>query len=153
SDPRVHTYLGNKPVKSKKESEDIINRLLTQYEIYGTARLAMIEKATGEFMGWGGLKFEQNLREEFDYYDLGYRLRPKFWGKGHATASAIASANYGFEVMGLDKIGAAADVDHDASNAILKKIGMANTEQFTFEDGLCNWYWLTREQWDSSDLS
>ncbi|MEO0403285.1 MAG: GNAT family N-acetyltransferase [Bacteroidota bacterium] len=153
SDPQVHVFLGNNPVKSKEESEQIIQKLMDQYEQHGIGRLAMIQKGSGEFMGWGGLKFEQNLRTEFDYYDLGYRLKPKFWGHGHATASAIASARFGFEVLKLERIGAAAEEQHEASNAILKKIGMVHTEDFFYEETKCNWYWMNREEWLKSNMT
>ena len=59
----------------------------------GMARLAIIEKETQEFIGWTGIKFEENLRFE-NYYDLGYRLKKKFWGKGIASETAKLSLKH-----------------------------------------------------------
>ena len=40
----------------------------------------MISKPTNEFIGWSGLKFERQVRKEFDYYDLGlFHLLPYFF--------------------------------------------------------------------------
>lgn len=142
SNPKVHLFLGNNPVTSIKQSQSAIQGILQQYKDYGIGRLAMIKKDTGEFVGWSGLKFERELRKEFDYYDIGYRLKEEFWGNGYATEAAIASLNYGFNDLKLKEICAAADVNHIASNTILKKIGMKPSGTFEYEGDLCNWYTL-----------
>ncbi len=144
SDPEVHRYLGNKPVTTIEQSEKAVNGILNQYRENGVGRWAIVDKNTNEFLGWSGLKYEQVLRKEFNYYDLGYRLKKKHWGKGIATEAAIASLDYGFKNMALEEICAAADVDNGASNAILKKLGMAFTETFVFEGTECNWYVLRK---------
>jgi len=142
SNPAVHRFLGNNPVKTIEQSEAMIASILEQYKTFGLGRLALILKDTNEFIGWSGLKYEQNLRKEFDYYDLGYRLKEQFWGNGYATEAALASIDYGFKDLKLKEICAAADFNHLVSNYILKKIGMQPHGQFTFEGDLCNWYTL-----------
>jgi len=140
SNPKVHVFLGNKPVKTIKESEAIITNILEQYKTYGLGRLAVIEKSTNEFIGWAGIKYERHLRKEFNYYDLGYRLKEQFWGKGMATEAALASLNYGFKDLRLKEIAAAADVNHMASNTILKNIGMSVSGSFVYNNARHNWY-------------
>ncbi|REG84628.1 GNAT family N-acetyltransferase [Winogradskyella sediminis] len=140
SNPKVHLFLGNQPVKTIEESEAMVANILEQYKTNGLGRLAVVKKHTGEFMGWSGLKYEKNVRKEFNYYDIGYRLKEQFWGQGYATEAAIASLNYGFKDLQLKHIGAAADINHIASNTILKNIGMQPSGTFKFEDTLCNWY-------------
>ena len=142
SNPKVHEFLGNNPVTSIEESRGYIKSILQQYKDYGIGRLAMIKKDTGEFIGWCGLKFEREVRKEFDYYDLGYRLKEEFWGHGYATEAAIASLNYGFNDLKLKEISAAAYARHTVSNIILKKIGLKPSGTFTFDNELCNWYTL-----------
>jgi ribosomal-protein-alanine N-acetyltransferase len=93
------------------------------------------------------LKHEKGLRKEFNYYDLGYRLRNKYWGHGIATETAIASLKYGFEKLNLKAIGAAAEVNHTASNKILKKIGLKFIETFDYEGVTHNWYNLSKTDW------
>ncbi|REE07934.1 RimJ/RimL family protein N-acetyltransferase [Winogradskyella pacifica] len=142
SNPNVHVYLGNTPVKTLEESEVMIANILKQYETNHIGRLALIEKNTNAFIGWSGLKYETILRKEFNYYDIGYRLKEQFWGKGYATEAALASLDYGFKDLKLEKIGAAADVNHIASNTILRKIGMQHKGTFEYEGDVCNWYEL-----------
>ena len=144
SNPKVHLFLGNNPVKSIEQSKAMIDDVLQQYEDYGIGRLAIIKKDTGEFIGWSGLKFERNIRD-FDYYDIGYRLKEEFWGNGYATEAALASLGYGFNDLKLKEICAAALSEHIVSNRILKKIGMSPSGTFVFEGDLCNWYVLKNQ--------
>mgnify|MGYP001136655520 CR=1 FL=1 len=140
SNANVHQYLGNKPVKTIEESRAMIDNIIEQYKINGIGRLAIIDKNTKLFIGWSGLKFEQNLRQEFDYYDIGYRLKEQYWGKGYATEAAFASLDYGFNTLNLKEICAAAHMDNIASNTILKKIGMKTSGTFKYEGLEHNWY-------------
>jgi RimJ/RimL family protein N-acetyltransferase len=57
SNPIVHKYLGNQPVKSINEIEVVINFIIEQYTLNGIGRWATIEKQSGEFIGWSGLKY------------------------------------------------------------------------------------------------
>ena len=147
SNPKVHRYLGNNPVTSIEQSRGFIKSILIQYKDYGVGRLAMVKKDTGEFVGWSSLKYEREVRKEFNYYDLGYRLKETYWGNGYATESALASLDYGFKDLQLKKICAAAVTDHLVSNHILKKIGLQPSGTFTFDGDLCNWYSLTKDEW------
>jgi ribosomal-protein-alanine N-acetyltransferase len=147
SDPDVHEFLGKNPIKTIAEASKVIDYIRNQYINNGIGRWAVIDKKTKDFIGWTGLKYEQMIRKEFSYYDLGYRLRKKYWGKGIATESAIASLNYGFEKLDLKEIGAAADVNHTASNKILRKIGLEFIETLDFEGVTHNWYNLKKSEW------
>ncbi|WP_298316063.1 GNAT family N-acetyltransferase [uncultured Aquimarina sp.] len=147
SDPDVHEYLGKKPIKTIEEAKQVIDFIRNQYIENGIGRWAIIDKKTGDFIGWTGLKYEQRLRENFNYYDLGYRLQKKYWGKGIATETAIESLRYGFEKFDLKEIGAAAEVNHQASNKILKKIGLKFIETFDYKGVVHNWYNIKKSEW------
>ena len=147
SDPKVHEFLGKNPIKTIKEAEGIIIGVRQQYLENGIGRWAIVDKKTNDFMGWTGLKYEQKLRENFSYYDLGYRLRSKYWGKGIATEAAIESLKYGFDTLNLDEICAAANIDNLASNKILRKIGLRFIENFEYDGIPCNWYKIKKLEW------
>ncbi len=148
SDPEVHKYLGTQPITSPGQALDIIRYIRKQYVENGIGRWAIVDKESNDFVGWTGLKYEQQVRAEFDYYDIGYRLRRKYWGRGIATETALESLKYGFETMKLAEICGAADVAHLTSNHILQKIGLKFSEQFEFEGVLANFYKIDRGQWN-----
>lgn len=147
SDAEVHKYLGNNPIQTLEEAKKIITSIRAQYKEYGIGRWAIINKKTNDFVGWTGLKYEQKLRKDFNYYDLGYRLRKNYWGQGIGTETALASLKYGFDQLKLEKICAAADVNNIGSNKILQKIGLKPKGTFYYEDTLCNWYELNKMDW------
>lgn len=148
SDPEVHRFLGNKPFKKIEESQKIIEHVQKQYKKFGFGRLAIIDKKTNDFIGWSGLRYEQSLRKEFAYNDLGYRLKRKYWGNGIATETALKSLEYGFNQINLEKINAAADIDHVVSNRILQKVGLKFIETFEYDGKEHNWYELKKSDWE-----
>lgn len=150
NDPEVHRYLGNKPVSAIEESKAIIQSILRQYEENGIGRLAIIDKDTGKFLGWSGLKYEKQVRTT-PYYDLGYRIKRKYWGQGIATEAARMSLEYGFSSLNLDKICAAAQIENIASNKILTNLGMRWLETFEFDGVNCHWYEIQYRDWSSSE--
>lgn len=147
SDPEVHRYLGKKPIKGIQESESIIKYIRKQYEEDGIGRWAVIDKKTNEFIGWSGLKYEKEVRTEMHYYDLGYRLKKKFWGRGIATETALEALNYGFQKMGLKEIYAGAHIDNIGSNKVLQKVGLKFLETFEYDSAPHNWYKITKNEW------
>ena len=143
SDPEVHRYLGNEPVTDKQKLLDVIKYVHQQYIDNGIGRWAIIDKATNEFIGWTGLKLvKENINNQTNYYDLGYRLIRKYWGKGIATETAKASIDYGFNVLKLKEIIATIHCDNVASNNVAKKLGFDFVETFDFDGDLHNWYKL-----------
>ncbi|WP_040280610.1 GNAT family N-acetyltransferase [Psychroserpens damuponensis] len=151
SNAHVHKYLGNNPITTKAQARDNITFINRQYKERGIARFAAIEKSSGQFIGWSGLKYNTGDKETIgtkrDFYDIGYRFIPEFWGKGYATESSIAILNYGFNNLNLPTIYGAAEIENIASNAVLKKIGLNHTEQFELEGKLINWYKLNKEDY------
>jgi RimJ/RimL family protein N-acetyltransferase len=141
SDPTVHRYLGNKTVTSKEEIIQVIQYIRQQYTDHGIGRWAIIDKNSQEFMGWTGLKLvTEPTNNHQNYYDIGYRLIPKYWGKGIATESAMASLEYAFKELHFNEVYAAANIENHASNKILKRLGMQFIETFYYHEIACNWY-------------
>jgi len=144
SNPEVHKYLGNKPVKTKEESKKMIDSIRRQYSDRGIGRWAVINKETQEFMGWAGLKLntEEPMNGYINYYDIGYRFIKKFWGKGYATESGKASIRYAFDIMKLKTVYGITEINNEASHNALIKIGLSHVENFNYEkDNLTlRWY-------------
>ncbi len=145
SDIDVHKYLGNNPIKSIEESRKIISEIQQQYEVNGIGRWAMIEKSTNQFIGWTGLKLiTEPINNHVNYYDLGYRLIKKNWGRGFGTEAAKASLDYGFNTLGIETIYAMSDIQNLRSLHILQKVGLLPIEKF-WHNGVQN-EWLKVER-------
>lgn len=150
SDPEVHQYLGNQPVQTKEQAAEVLAFIRQQYVTNGIARWAIIDKETQDFIGWTGFKYITDVTNSHqNYYDLGYRLRKKYWGKGIATESAIACLDYGFNQLDFKEVFAMADCANVGSNTILTKLGFTRKEAFDFEGTLHNWYHLDKKDFET----
>jgi len=148
SDPEVHKYLGNNPIKNIEQSRDAIKRIRQQYIDNGIGRWAIIEKSTNSFVGWTGLKLMKELtNNHIEHYDLGYRLIKKYWGKGFATETVRPSLDYGFDNLKQDNIYAMTHIDNLASRNILEKSGLKFIETFDLNGIKKNWFKITKEEW------
>lgn len=151
SDPEVHLYIENNPVKSKDEITKVIEMLKKQYQENGIARWAVVDKLTNECIGWSGLKyFNQPLNNHNNFYELGYRFKKKHWGKGFATESSIAILDYGFQNLDVDSIFAITDPNNLNSKKVLTKLGFDFQETFDYEGDPTDWFVLKKENWEIS---
>jgi ribosomal-protein-alanine N-acetyltransferase len=145
SDPDVHQFLGNRPVKTIQESRELIQFIRQQYSDFGIGRWAVIEKATNKFIGWAGFKFTKEIiNNHSDFYDLGYRFIKKYWGKGYATEVSKACIDYGFTKMNLHKIYARTMVGNIKSRKVLEKAGLSYVETFDLNGVAHVWYKIER---------
>lgn len=148
SDAEVHKFLGNKPISTVAEAQNYIDLIKKQYIENGIGRWAVVEKESGDFIGWSGFKLITNeIDGRSHFYDLGYRFLKKYWGKGYATETAVASLIHGFTKLDYNEICGMADVEHIASNVILQKIGLVKRNQFIYDGTLHNFYSLKKADW------
>ena len=87
------------------------------------------------------------MATEFVNSEWGSNPKKKYWGKKIATETALAVVDYGFNQLKLNQIGGAADEDHIVSNKILQKAGLKFVDTFKFDNSLCNWYNLKKEDY------
>lgn len=150
SDPEVMKYVGMPTLSKIEESKDVVKMIIQQYEDNGLGRLAVIEKESGLLIGWSGLKLNTSEVNGYqNFYELGYRFLPETWGKGYATESGKASLDYGFNDLKAEIIYAYAHSENLVSNHILTKLGFEKTSEFTEPDGVCFWYELKKENFNS----
>jgi ribosomal-protein-alanine N-acetyltransferase len=143
SNPNVHKYLWNKPLTSIDGVYQYIEMVRNQYLENNIGRFVVVLKDTNELIGWAGLKYNtEKVNNKVHFYDIGYRLNEKFWGKGYASEASFAWLDYGFNVMKIKVMEAAAHTDNIASNRILQKIGLKMTEKYLEEGVSWNWYEL-----------
>ena len=127
ANPEVLKYTGDRPFNSIFEAEVFLKNYL-DYRMNGYGRWAVIDKVSGEFLGWCGLKLnEENL------IDIGFRFFEEQWGNGFATEAAKASLEYGFKHLNMDEIIGRASVKNIASIRILEKLGMQFWKYGPFE--------------------
>ncbi len=122
SDADVMRYLPGGVPRPREAAERSIRWFNQHAEEHGFSLWAVEEKSTGALVGNCGLVHIPNAagRE----VEVAYTLAKAFWGRGMATEAARASVQYGFEECELDEIYGLAFPPNEASQNVLRKIGM-----------------------------
>jgi ribosomal-protein-alanine N-acetyltransferase len=151
NDPEVIKYTGDRPFANLIDARNFLDHY-DAYSKYAMGRWAVILKATGEFTGWCGLKFQPDLSVTGEV-DLGYRFFRKFWGKGIAGESAKACIQYGFKTLGLKRIIGRVMEGNIASVKVLEKCGMHFVKEMKFEEHPGLWYEIQNPNWNETSYS
>jgi RimJ/RimL family protein N-acetyltransferase len=119
----VARYAGWGPYETLEEVEHLMERF-TRWQ-FETPRRRLVLAVTlaegGRVIGDIGLSTRQ---EEAAEAELGYALHPDYWGQGLASEAAVAMVDYGFRVVGWQRIFATCYLENEASAAVLRKIGL-----------------------------
>ena len=86
--------------------------------------MTVLDKFSGEFLGWCGLKYDEELHE----YDLGFRFLKKHWGKGFATEASVFCLKLGFEKFKIPEIVGRVMPENLVSIKDIEKSGMIYKE-------------------------
>lgn len=101
-------------------AEDIAARLAKEIENhakFGVQYWPIFELATGELIGCCGLRpYNETM------YEIGFHLRPQFWGKGFAMEAANAAIDYAFGVLHAEGLFAGHNPRNTASGKVLAKL-------------------------------
>jgi RimJ/RimL family protein N-acetyltransferase len=130
ADPEVMRYLsGGRPTPRRLIHDEILPRVMRYYEQQpGFGSWALVEKATGTFIGWIALRPPEG--KGIEDVELGYRLRRSVWGKGYATEAARALLRQGFAALGVERVFATTYQDNLASRRVMEKLGMTLVRRF-----------------------
>ncbi len=93
---------------------------------------AICLKETGQIMGTISI---WNLNDELNQGEFGYGIFPQFRRQGYMMEALDLAMEYGFKVMGLDKIEAYTFHKNEPSIDLLKKMNFEFVR--TFEDDYC----------------
>ncbi|MFF2092289.1 GNAT family N-acetyltransferase [Paenibacillus sp. NPDC058174] len=126
-DPELFTYM-HMGVLSLEDYKGLFRWLLSSYDTPFDRpfkySFAIIDKATGDFIGWCGVGvLDFSVPDNELYYLIG---RP-YWGNGYAAEAAAALTDYAFAEIGLNRLLAKADPRNVASLRVFDKLG------FTFD--------------------
>ena len=91
---------------------------------------ALVERQTGQVVGFGGLIHFAGRGEP----EIKYALLRAAWGRGLATEAACALLDFARD-RGLPEVIATVDPQHGASQRVLAKAGMERGELRDEEDG------------------
>ena len=131
-DPAVTHYIC---ATGSFRQSDIENRLkleIANEEQFGIQYWPIFELVSGELIGCCGLRSHRERQLE-----IGFHLRPQFWGQGYAVEAAQTVISYAFETLQADSLFAGHNPRNVNSAKVLKKLGFALVgEEFYAPTGL-----------------
>ncbi|HVN63475.1 MAG TPA: GNAT family N-acetyltransferase [Candidatus Binataceae bacterium] len=122
TDPRVMATLSaDGKLFAEAQTRDFLARSEEHWRRYRFGLWAFHERATGTFVGCGGLR--HTIVEGDDEVELAYAVRSNFWHRGFATEMSSAALKDGGERMQLDLIVAFTLPSNVASRRVMEKLG------------------------------
>lgn len=116
----VTQYYGLESFENHTQAMELIHIFKTAFEEKKGIRWGIEIKETKALVGTIGFNSyaPKNRRAE-----IGYDLHPNHWKKGFASEAITKILSYGFNDMGLTRIGAIVFVENNASISLLEKMG------------------------------
>ena len=131
ADPEVRRYLG--PLLTFEQASAWVLNLQDDLDRYGFGFWALEVRASGEFIGFTGLR-AMDEEMPFTGFELGWLLARPAWGHGYATEAGLATVGYGFGVLGLPEVVAVTTARNLRSQAVMRRIGMTSDPAEDFDD-------------------
>jgi RimJ/RimL family protein N-acetyltransferase len=122
-----------KKMSSQERANAWIDRQIERQETGTIGQLAIIEKASGKFIGVGGIiaRTDEITGGE---WEITYCLLPEFRGKGYATEQSVHFKNWAFDNTSKESLISVVQVDNIASQNVAEKNGMSvEKEMYYFE--------------------
>ena len=138
SNDEVLRYYGQKPLTNIEQVKHIIGNFSRSFEEKSLVKWGIELKETGTIIGTIGF---QEWSLEHKRANISYALFPENWGKGYASEAINKVISYGFQELGLERIGAVVFIENEASNNLLTKIGFQKEgvlKNYMYQDGVAH---------------
>ncbi len=113
--------------ESIDDAEKLINSVEESYKKQTGINWAIIEKQSKSFVGYFGFF---RIIPEHCRAEIGYALKPEYWGKGYMHETLKRMVRFGFDNMKLHSIEANVNPDNEKSKKVLEKIGFKKEAYF-----------------------
>ncbi len=146
ADPDVARFIGYGVPRTREETREFLEHVLTAYEEDSLGHLAVYLKGSGALVGRCGLTLLEVEAEPaggkppqwywfrggapkgmlvVNEIELGYTFSKEHWGCGYATECAKAMRDFGFRELGLSRLASAIAPENLASKNVARKVGLA----------------------------
>lgn len=116
-----------------RDSNALADRIQRHFDDHGFGFWAVEVPGTAAFIGMVGLAHVSFEAPFTPAVEIGWRIAPRFWGRGFATEAARAALDYGFTRLDLDEIVAFTTERNVRSRAVMDRIGMRHDTSDVFD--------------------
>lgn len=131
ADERMTAFIGGTP-RARQESWVKFTQAAGLWPLLGYGYWAFLDRATGTFLGNGGLaRFERGIADLEGYPEAGWAFVPDAWGKGLATEAMAAVLQWADKAL-ASEVRCIIDPGNVASQKVSAKLGF---QHFADSDG------------------
>lgn len=131
ADPGVMRWIGDGSTLDLEQTAEAIERWEEEWDEEGFGIFAVELLASGELAGLVGLTVPEYLPEVLPAVEIRWRLGQSFWGQGYASEAAQATLEFALQDRGLDRVIAVGRLGDDASENVIRKLGMEPERETT----------------------
>jgi [ribosomal protein S5]-alanine N-acetyltransferase len=138
SNDEVTRYYGQDTLTTLEQALHMVELFATNYAEKRGIRWGIERKDTQGLIGTMGYNVWSPRHKRAE---IGYEIHPEFWGQGYAIEAASAVIAYGFQVLGLTRIGAVVFLENQASHALLTQLGFEAEgilRQYIYQNGVAH---------------
>ncbi len=134
-------------VLSEQATGEFIDWCRHSYRQNGFGPWAVVEKSSSTLAGFCGLNAERV--DDADEIEIGYRLAPRFWGKGLGTEAARGALTHGFAKLRIESLIAIVEPANVASVKVIQKLGFSGFIHSQYHRHGVRIYRMNAQQWAS----
>jgi RimJ/RimL family protein N-acetyltransferase len=143
ADPETMRYVGG-PI-DREATWRLMAMLLGHWDLRGYGMWALVERATGRFIGRAGL-YNQ---EGWPGLEAAWTVARDRWGRGYATEAGWAALDYAFGVVDAEQVISIIHPDNAASIRVAEKLGETFDSSMKLHGQERVVYGLPRSKWRS----
>ena len=122
TDPRVDEELWPGDLRTPEKVAAILRQSIEHWDRWAFGPWTVIERGSDRIIGRVGLQHTTILGRPD--VELAWFVDPDGWGRGYATEMAEEAVRAAFTTLGLDTLVAYTVHDNEASQAVMRKLGM-----------------------------
>ena len=127
NEPEVRRSLNLPRTYSRRDAWQSMAQWRGQWELRGSGQWAVTERSSGAFVGRAGLHRPEVA--DWPGLEVGWALRPAYWGKGYATEAGRRSIAYAFEEMEADEVFSVIHPGNERSQAVARRLGLSLVDE------------------------
>jgi RimJ/RimL family protein N-acetyltransferase len=131
ADPRVMKFFPG--TLSREESDQLTDRIESQFEQHGFGPFAAELPDEREFIGYIGLAVPRFQAHFTPCVEIAWRLAADYWGRGLATEGARAVVEHAFGELGLSELVSFTVPGNVRSRRVMEKLGMTHDPAEDFD--------------------
>jgi RimJ/RimL family protein N-acetyltransferase len=122
TDPRIDEESWPADLRTAEDAQKVLRGFIEHWERWDFGPWTVIERATDTAIGYVGL--EHTTVNDRPEVEVAWFIDPGAWGNGLATEMAEEAMRAAFTTLGLDSVVSYTTTGNEASQAVMRKLGM-----------------------------